>query len=177
MKNGVDPAGIMSLTEHDLAAKNKDIFRHACGSTSSRVARLDMIPHGALMRLARRFELGAAKHGMDNYRQGLNEHEYVLERCAHILNHTYRLIGKLRGYIPQDGEDDAAAVMWGGAFLCESPLCTPTSPEIAKCRAEQKRAAGEALRHGPDAAGAKLGLADWMAEEILLTDRNKTEVT
>jgi hypothetical protein len=87
-----------------------------------------MIPYGALVRLARRFELGAAKHGVDNYRQGLNDREYVLERCAHVACHAMRLASKLRGYLPQDAEDDAAAVAWGGAFLCESPMCDPQGP-------------------------------------------------
>jgi hypothetical protein len=109
-----------------------EVFRHACGSTSSKVPRLDMVPYGALVRLARRFELGAAKHGTDNYRQGLSDPEYVLERCAHVIRHASRLAGKLRGYLPLDAEDDAAAIAWGGAFLCESRLCDPAPETPAK---------------------------------------------
>ncbi len=93
---------------------------HPCGAKSSIVPRFDLIPYSALARLAGRFERGAARYGKDNWRKGLRDKDYVRERAAHVIHHTMRLIGKLDGDIPDDGDDDAAAIMWGGAFLCEA---------------------------------------------------------
>jgi hypothetical protein len=90
------------------------------GAKSSAVPRLDLIPHRALVRLAGRYEKGLARYGRNNWQKGLTELDYVLERAAHVLNHTLILIEKLQGLRPDDGDDDAAAIMWGGAFLCEA---------------------------------------------------------
>ena len=93
---------------------------HACGSTSSKVPRLDYIPRIAAEKLAERYALGAIKHGKYNYKQGLTDKEYVLERCAHIIEHTMKYVEELEGLVPPSGDDNAAAIMWGGAFLCEA---------------------------------------------------------
>lgn len=93
---------------------------HACGSTSSKVPRLDYIPRIAAEKLAERYALGAVKHGKYNYKQGLTDKEYVLERCAHIIEHTMKYVEELEGLVPPSGDDNAAAIMWGGAFLCEA---------------------------------------------------------
>lgn len=93
---------------------------HACGAKTSDCPRLDLIPYNALVRLAARFKKGEERYGHNNWRGGLTDKSYVLERAAHVLNHTLLLIGKLEGTIPDDGDDDAGAIMWGGAFLCEA---------------------------------------------------------
>jgi hypothetical protein len=77
-----------------------------------------LIPREALVRLARRYELGLVKHGKDNWRQGIEDREYTVERAGHVIDHALKLIDKLEGREPDDGDDDAAAIMWGGAFLC-----------------------------------------------------------
>lgn len=92
------------------------------GAKSSNVPRLDLIPYQALVRLAGRYEKGLLRYGRENWRKGLTDKDYVLERAAHVLNHAAILIEKLQGLRPDDGDDDAAAVMWGGAFLCEATL-------------------------------------------------------
>lgn len=98
----------------------QEMVEYSCGAKSSRVPRFDLIPYEALARLAGRFERGAARYGTDNWRKGTVDPDYVRERAAHVIHHTMRLIGKLDGRIPDDGDDDAAAIMWGGAFLCEA---------------------------------------------------------
>lgn len=45
---------------------------------------------------------------------------------------------------------------------------------IEQCREEQKRAAAYLLEHGDD-RGARLGISDWMAEEIAIEDRMRRE--
>jgi hypothetical protein len=93
---------------------------HSCGAKTSPVPRLDLLPLQSLVRLAARFEKGEKRYGRNNWRKGLKDREYALERAAHVLNHTLLLIEKLQGLRPDDGDDDAAAIMWGGAFLCEA---------------------------------------------------------
>lgn len=90
------------------------------GAKSSTVPRLDLIPHRALVRLAGRYEKGMKRYGRNNWQKGLTDLDYVLERAAHVLNHASILIEKLQGLRADDGDDDAAAIMWGGAFLCEA---------------------------------------------------------
>lgn len=93
---------------------------HSCGAKTSEVPRLDLIPYAALVSLARRYEKGIVRYGRDNWRKGLSDRDYVLERAAHVLNHTAILIEKLQGLRPDDGDDDAGAILWGGAFLVEA---------------------------------------------------------
>lgn len=90
------------------------------GAKSSSVPRLDLIPYRTLLALAARFEKGEKRYGRNNWRKGLTDKEYVLERAAHILNHVEILIEKLQGLRPDDGDDDVGAILWGGAFLAEA---------------------------------------------------------
>lgn len=92
----------------------------AKGATSSRVPRVDLIPYRAIVRLAARFEYGLQRHGLDNWRKGLGDEEYMLERAAHVALHALQFINKRRGYLLDDGEDDIGAILWGGAFLAEA---------------------------------------------------------
>ena len=103
---------------------SRELIRPGKGkATSSKKPRLDRIPHQALIRLAARYELGASIHGEDNWCKGLDDPTYVLDRISHTINHCYNIVAKIKaGGLPaiKEGDDDAAAVMWGGAFLCEA---------------------------------------------------------
>jgi hypothetical protein len=99
---------------------NEQITTAKSGAKGSKVPSLDLIPYRALCRLAARYEHGTEKYGRDNWRKGLTDRQYIRDRAAHVMNHTARLIAKLDGHLPEDGDDDAAAIMWGGAFLCEA---------------------------------------------------------
>jgi hypothetical protein len=87
------------------------------GATSSKVPRYDLIPIEALIRVAERYELGLAKHGKDNWRKGLGDKAYLINRATHVIDHALKLIAKLEGYIRDDGDDDIGAILWGGCFL------------------------------------------------------------
>lgn len=101
----------------------------ASGARSSEhQPRFDLIPANGLRRLARRFELGAVKHGEDNWRKGLGDRDWLLERINHAHNHLHRLAASIKGPIFDVTDDDAAAVAWCGVVLCESPRLT-TDPE------------------------------------------------
>jgi hypothetical protein len=78
------------------------------------------LPYHGLCRAAARFEKGEARYGHDNWRKGLTDRRYVIERLGHVMHHTALLIAKLEGYVPDDGDDDAGAIAWGGLFACEA---------------------------------------------------------
>jgi hypothetical protein len=89
------------------------------GATSSKIPGIDQIPYSAIIALAKRYSLGEQKHGRDNWKQGLDDKKYMIERLGHVINHAYKQIAILQGDIPDDGDDNAGAIMWGGAMLAE----------------------------------------------------------
>ena len=91
-----------------------------CGATSSYCPDFGQIPMDALIRLAKRYENGEAKHGRDNWRKGLGDPSYVIGRLNHAIYHSLKLINKLEGKVEWNGDDDAGAIMWAGAFAVEA---------------------------------------------------------
>jgi hypothetical protein len=98
----------------------EDKVTHACGATSSECPDFAQIPLTALIALANRFKLGEAKHGRDNWRKGLSDKRYVIERLNHVAFHAMKLAHKIENGLPLDTDDDAGAIMWGGAFAVEA---------------------------------------------------------
>lgn len=87
--------------------------------------RFALIPYDPLVALAGRFELGEVKHAKGAWnalsdQAALENEEWILKRAEHIIHHTYQWIMKRKGLIPDDGDDDAAAIMWGGCLLSEA---------------------------------------------------------
>jgi hypothetical protein len=114
----------MELEEHQRIRGVEELQQFAV-TTSSKKPRFGMIPHAALEALANRFELGEQKHGPKSWnalsnQEALKDDAWVLSRAEHIIHHAYRYIQKMKGLIPDDGDDDAAAIMWGGAVLSEA---------------------------------------------------------
>lgn len=116
----------------------EELREFASGVASSKDPRLDLIPYGSLARLADRFELGIERKGDKAWNSSstntapLTDEAFIIDRAMHAVKHAYRLIDKLRGKISDDGDDDAAAIMWAGAFLCEA-----TAALEAKHKAER----------------------------------------
>lgn len=102
---------------------SEQTVEHNCGARTSACPRLDLIPYEANLRMAGRFEMGAKRYGRDNWRRGLQDEDYVAERIAHLMNHAARFLAKMRGQIRDDGEDDAGAILWAGAFLAARTTC------------------------------------------------------
>lgn len=96
---------------------------------------LTEIPLSALIRLGKIFKEGHGKYGKHNWRNGVDNKEYQIERCNHAIKHlliyaheleTGEYIGKLKGqesingqtneeatlFIGKIREDDLAKVMW-----------------------------------------------------------------
>jgi hypothetical protein len=103
-------------------------FRLGCGALSSPAPSFDSIPYTALRRLTARAAEGATKYkDSDQWREGIGDVAYAIERANHVIDHAFKLIGKLKGQVPDDGDDDAAAIMWGGMVLCESTEAMKTA--------------------------------------------------
>lgn len=99
-----------------------DKMEHTCGATTSKCHDFGQIPYSALVLLAKRFEFGGLKHGRDNWKKGLGNLKYALERINHIINHCYYLSSQLDSGIDLSEdtiEDNIGAILWGGAFLAE----------------------------------------------------------
>lgn len=84
-----------------------------------------LIPYNSLVALAERFELGEVKYKAGTWnaisdQAALENEEWILKRAEHIIHHIYQWIMKRKGLIPDDGDDDAAAIMWGGCLLSEA---------------------------------------------------------
>lgn len=96
--------------------------------SSSKIPRIDLIPTEAIVRLAERFQLGVERKGdkawnvtTDN-QAAIMDREFILARIAHVIYHALKLRDKvISGEDPlkAGGDDDAGAIIWGGAFLCE----------------------------------------------------------
>ena len=83
-----------------------------------------LIPQVAMQRLCERISLGEQTKGKDAW-NAMSDNQGVLEsrkalarRFGHLINHSYRLLGKLQAgeEWTEDDEREASAVMWGGMF-------------------------------------------------------------
>lgn len=91
--------------------------------SSGKLPRYDMIPWSVFAdRLAARYELGLKKYSEDNWRTGLSEREYVLDRANHALKHLHRAVEAIRTGKKLDEDDDLAAAMWGVICLMASQV-------------------------------------------------------
>ncbi len=114
-------------------------------ATSSKQPRWDLVPRRALLRLVKRFEMGQERkgdkawNGRSTNQDVLLNREFVASRVAHVINHAYALLDKLEGRLDDDGDDDAAAIAWGGIFLCE---VTDATKNALKKSSEPSRGAG-----------------------------------
>jgi protein-arginine kinase activator protein McsA len=65
-------------------------------------------------RLAARYQLGLDKgYGLDNWRTGLTDDEFVVDRLNHGIQHMHRAAEKIsRGDYSLEGDDDLAGAMW-----------------------------------------------------------------
>lgn len=93
---------------------------------SSKIPGFKYFPFGALVRIAKRFELGIERYGgyawnaISKNQDCKKDIDFVLERCGHAMHHAAKLKAILSGEIPDDGDDHAAALGWAAMFLCEA---------------------------------------------------------
>lgn len=109
-------AGAAKLAD---ASSDKTSWVAPSGAKSSeRQPRYDLVPAAALRRVVRRFELGAEKHGEGNWKKGIDDPAWLLDRVNHAITHLYKVAEEIKaGY--RDKDDNAAAVAWAGLILSE----------------------------------------------------------
>lgn len=113
----------------------------ASGVSSSKVPRLELMPYEALVRTAARYEAGierkgdAAWNALSKNQECLTDRAFIMARLGHVLHHASRLQAKLLGYIPDDGDDDAAAIAWAGQFLCCATAALAKQTALKNCSA------------------------------------------
>lgn len=114
-------------------------------ATSSKQPHWDLVPRRALLRLVERFEMGERRkgdrawNGRSANQDCLLNRDFVASRVAHVINHAYALLDKMEGRIEDDGDDDAAAIAWGGIFLCEVTDALKAAKSPAKKRSKSKK--------------------------------------
>lgn len=99
---------------------------------------LTQIPVSSLLRLGAIFKEGEVKYGKDNWKKGVNDKEYQLERLNHALKHLllyshYLETGEYLDEVIDDKgrrEDDLAKVMWFCATQIEIERLEPLHVEL-----------------------------------------------
>lgn len=96
-------------------------------AASTKIPHFHLIPTVALEALAERFEKGIERKGdkawnaISSNQQILTNREFAIERISHIIHHCMKLRDKLTADdnpFADGDDDDAGAIVWGGAFLC-----------------------------------------------------------
>lgn len=119
-------------------ATSQNLRTFSSGASSSVISRFELIPRAALTRLTRRFELGIERHKERAWNalqnpQAVKDREFVLARLGHTIDHAYKLIGELFCNMAPDGDDHAAAIMFGGVVACmATEPKTETKPTTTK---------------------------------------------
>jgi hypothetical protein len=89
--------------------------------SSGRKPRYDLIPTQALRRIANRFEEGVDKYGQDNWRKGIHDTMWLLDRTNHAIEHLKKIQANLHSGLTQISlDDDAAAVAWAAIIIMEA---------------------------------------------------------
>jgi hypothetical protein len=64
----------------------------------------------------------------------------------------------------------------GGRSMRPNPIYEAVSPEVAKCRDEQVRAATLLLAGHPEQHGLRMAVTDWFSEEVLILAGNSAQI-
>ena len=134
-----DPQQDEDLRERQFRELQKLYVPSPSGAlSSSSCTRYDLIPRCFTTRVADRFALGAKEYPPFNYKKGLTDKVYIIERINHILQHMQAFISPDIDNLTEEWVDDnLAAIAWGVAFLMECET-TPKGREIiAEIRTER----------------------------------------
>jgi len=89
------------------------------GATSSeQLPPYDLIPLSLLRRTAIRFGIGAVKHGRFNYRKGLEDKEFIMDRLNHAFLHLKKAMDAIESGTPTE-DDNLGAVAVNVAMAME----------------------------------------------------------
>lgn len=103
---------------------SKVIVSHSPAVSSHKALSFNLISPAVIMRLATRLSVGATKYGSVQWRQGINDKEYITDRFNHTVQHLLNFM--------QDGDtkdDNLGAMLWGIHCLMEVERLSPQSLE------------------------------------------------
>src|SRR5262245_12544912 len=94
---------------------------HASGARSGhRAPRFDLVPPEASVRIAHRFAEGAAIYGAENWKKGIKDYTFIINRFNHAQEHLTALRERFLANPEAPlllGDDDLAAVGWFVHFM------------------------------------------------------------
>lgn len=104
---------------------DKEKLQQFAHTTASYKPEFAYIPYSSLVALADRFALGTKKHGSKSWnafssQAGLRDEAWIRARVEHVIHHCFMYLMKRNGMMADDGDNDAAAIMWGGSLLHEA---------------------------------------------------------
>jgi hypothetical protein len=103
-----------TTTEPDFC----EIIKDKPVAQSSHVAnRYDLTPRNFIERVGQRFALGDIKYPPFNYRNGLTDRKFIIERINHLQEHFYAYMWPRNN--DEWNDDNLAAIGWSIAFLME----------------------------------------------------------
>lgn len=109
--------GICVACENKKEKWEKQTFKS--GATSSeQVPGYDMLSELFLTRVAKRFDLGKEKYGKFNYRKGLKDKEFIIDRLNHAFLHLKKAVDRIENDLPYE-DDDLSAVAVNIAMAME----------------------------------------------------------
>jgi hypothetical protein len=105
--------------------------------SSGNKSRYDLLPVWALQRIAARFAIGADRYGEDNWKRGMQDPEWTIDRLNHAIEHLYDAIQAIKlGGIPHR-DDDLSAVIVNAIFAMGyeraagiEPSSTPSPEDV-----------------------------------------------
>lgn len=122
--------------ESKVVPEEAEIIYSPSGAKSSKInIRYDLVPPCFLQRVAERFTLGSKHYADYNWRQGVEDDEFVQARINHMLAHLQSFLSGTQ-YIQQHKEnpdDDLAAVGWCISMLMEFQNHPEGKKTIERC--------------------------------------------
>lgn len=109
----------------NIAEENTKVVTGLSPAVSSHKAlNFNLVSPFVIIRLAQRLSVGAAKYGSVQWRQGINDVEYVTDRFNHTFQHllNFMIEGNTK-------DDNLGAILWGLQCLLEVERLAPEALE------------------------------------------------
>lgn len=108
---------IPAKAKTNTKVNDKQVFTSGAAS-SEKLPPYDLLTLNFQNRVARRLEVGASKYGRFNYRKGLQDKEFIMDRLNHAFKHLKIAMDAIeQGEIVED--DDLAGVAVNVMFAME----------------------------------------------------------
>jgi|SRR5262245_28265268 len=110
-----------------MSNDSKHKFKSGATSSEHKLP-FDLIDIRVLRRFAARLKLGAEKHGRFNYRKGIQDKEFVMDRLNHAFEHLKLAIDQIENGVVSN-DDDLGAVLVNVQIAMEYQHANDLVPE------------------------------------------------